>query len=593
MQQLEKVEHELQLLAEDAGSAEADVPVWDLAAELNSAPPPRPEHDEGVDLDAEIEQFRGRTSGRWQKRADTSSASADLADPLSEYAAPPTPSFSTRSTFGSTPTGRLDLSSIDARSEFSRPPTTPTHNVSSRAVDAASPSVPLGLNRVQAACTDLEASVAQYEARSGRVYDITPSTPSATTPRGAAVTSTAAPTYGACNEKVFKLMARLVRHLDRSDAEVSESAAKRDKILAELDACKAQLKSQAASAREAQEKLTYELRDVKLAHSEQIAVLTKRVATLEEAKRLADDAALDAARVPQCFRPLNDPINEPLAAAASLAAAGSKKPAAASNPSRFGVSPLTDEAPRRPLAPDTMFAPSAAAEDVTPVRLELEVDKLVDSHWGARFSADFQSPSERVPLATAHVVAPPEAEEAPPTNFSTADELQHAAGFKLVGTIDDVASDGDPRDDAEVAAMKAAAAARVGAGGPPRVHGRYSEEPRTPVEQAPAPWAKAAADEEAAREGISREDVVSEGPWTGANSTPRLGGYTSARVTPDVMASDAETNAERSNVILQKYYDELSRTRSSKPVAKVRGRAGTPEGGPAAYPLRDAFAAVA
>ena len=56
---------------------------------------------------------------------------------------------------------------------------------------------------------------------------------------------------------------------------------------------------------------------------------------------------------------------------------------------------------------------------------------------------------------------------------------------------------------------------------------------------------------------------------------------------------DAETNAERSNVILQKYYDELSRTRSSKPVAKVRGRAGTPEGGPAAYPLRDAFAAVA
>ena len=43
MQQLEKVEHELQLLAEDAGSAEADVPVWDLAAELNSAPPPRPE----------------------------------------------------------------------------------------------------------------------------------------------------------------------------------------------------------------------------------------------------------------------------------------------------------------------------------------------------------------------------------------------------------------------------------------------------------------------------------------------------------------------------------------------------------------------
>ena len=80
-------------------------------------------------------------------------------------------------------------------------------------------------------------------------------------------------------------------------------------------------------------------------------------------------------------------------------------------------------------------------------------------------------------------------------------------------------------------------------GGPPRVHGRYSEEPRTPVEQAPAPWAKAAADEEAAREGISREDIVSEGPWTGANSTPRLGGYTSARVTPDVMASDAETNA--------------------------------------------------
>ena len=125
MQQLEKVEHELQLLAEDAGSAEADVPVWDLAAELNSAPPPRPEHDEGVDLDAEIEQFRGRTSGRWQTRAETSAASADLADPLSEYAAPPTPSFSTRSTFGSTPTGRLDLSSIDARSEFSRPPMTP------------------------------------------------------------------------------------------------------------------------------------------------------------------------------------------------------------------------------------------------------------------------------------------------------------------------------------------------------------------------------------------------------------------------------------------------------------------------------------
>ena len=58
-------------------------------------------------------------------------------------------------------------------------------------------------------------------------------------------------------------------------------------------------------------------------------------------------------------------------------------------------------------------------------------------------------------------------------------------------------------------------------------------------------------------------------------------------------SSDAETNAERSNVILQKYYDELSRTRSSKPVAKVRGRAGTPEGGPAAFPLRDAFAAVA
>ena len=135
MQQLEKVEHELQLLAEDAGSAEADVPVWDLAAELNSAPPPRPEADEGVDLDAEIEQFRGRTSGRWQKRAETSAASADLADPLSEYAAPPTPSFSTRSTFGSTPTGRLDLSSIDAL-RFSRPPTTPTHNVSSRAVDA-------------------------------------------------------------------------------------------------------------------------------------------------------------------------------------------------------------------------------------------------------------------------------------------------------------------------------------------------------------------------------------------------------------------------------------------------------------------------
>ena len=104
-------------------------------------------------------------------------------------------------------------------------------------------------------------------------------------------------------------MARLVRHLDRSDAEVSESAAKRDKILAELDACKAQLKSQAASAREAQEKLTYELRDVKLAHSEQIAVLTKRVATLEEAKRLADDAALDAARVPQCFRPAQQPHN--------------------------------------------------------------------------------------------------------------------------------------------------------------------------------------------------------------------------------------------------------------------------------------------
>ena len=38
---------------------------------------------------------------------------------------------------------------------------------------------------------------------------------------------------------------------------------------------------------------------------------------------------------------------------------------------------------------------------------------------------------------------------------------------------------------------------------------------------------------------------MSEGPWTGANSTPRLGGYTSARVTPDVMASDAETNADR------------------------------------------------
>ena len=51
-------------------------------------------------------------------------------------------------------------------------------------------------------------------------------------------------------EKVFKLMARLVRHLDRSDAEVTERG-ERDKILAELDACKAQLKSQATSAREA------------------------------------------------------------------------------------------------------------------------------------------------------------------------------------------------------------------------------------------------------------------------------------------------------------------------------------------------------
>ena len=118
-----------------------------------------------------------------------------------------------------------------------------------------------------------------------------------------------------------------------------------------------------------------------------------------------------------------------------------------------------DEAPRRLLAPDTMFAPSAA-EDAR--RSALSSRWTSSSIRTGAFPADFQSPSERSRRPTS---SPPEAEEAP-TNFSTTDE-QHAAGFKLVGTIDDVASDGDPRDDAEVAAMKAAAAARVGAGGPP------------------------------------------------------------------------------------------------------------------------------
>ena len=102
---------------------------------------------------------------------------------------------------------------------------------------------------------------------------------------------------------------------------------------------------------------------------------------------------------------------------------------------------------------------------------------------------------------------------------------------------------------------------------------------------------EAAADEEAAREGISREDVVSEGPWTGANSTPRLGGHVDAR---DARCDGVgrRTNAERSNVILQKYYDELS-ARARRAGREIARPLGTPEGGPAAYPLRDAFAAVA
>ena len=163
------------------------------------------------------------------------------------------------------------------------------------------------------------------------------------------------------------------------------------------------------------------------------------VATLE-AKRLADDAALDAARVPQCFRPLNDPITEPLAAAASRRRRR-KKPAASGRPLRRLAAHRRGAAPPARSRHDVRAVGGGGGRHARPSGARGGL--LVDSHWGARFSADFQSPSERVPLRRPTSSRRRRRRRrrrrtsARPTSFSTPPGNRR--------TIDDVASDATPR----------------------------------------------------------------------------------------------------------------------------------------------------
>ncbi|KAL1520863.1 hypothetical protein AB1Y20_022424 [Prymnesium parvum] len=273
LRELDQVEAELRILASDSAAPRSapfevratfsslpDVreeayahPARSEVGDTPDEPPSEDEESPAVDLNSEIALFRRRSS---PPHADAQPPCAPPPPQQAQHPAPPPQkALPLRPAWGSRVPHTVKLPKAPPPDAIREPGTTDG----------------LGLARLQKACAKMECSINSYEQRRGG---------------GGGSASSSPPTnFSGCNAKMLELLTRLMGHLHRADAELTESQKLRSALEGELREAREALASQQARHDEEVAAVRVDLAEVRSLHGAELRALTGRIAGLEAARK--------------------------------------------------------------------------------------------------------------------------------------------------------------------------------------------------------------------------------------------------------------------------------------------------------------------
>ena len=350
-----------------------------LDAMLQEAQPKAADQPPVVDLDEEIALFRHRTGQRLAAAGfDAADADAVGAPPAApepaQSAEPPLPRTTAQPAVRSAPKKpdwrpAMGRRSLVLENEPRKPTAPPAVSAPSRAPSAPTPrggagaKAPdaLGLARMQHSVGELTALVGAYET-ARETGEGTAAVLASATAIGHKVTGTrlsegTSGSFSNCNAQIMELTSRMVAHLARSDMELQQQVARRAESDLELKECRAKLEQQADVTEVETAALRREVRLLKESHGAQLATLTTQLATLQTARN--NNLLTSMAASLQQSVPLPASPQAPVMTSAAAAKAASEQPERTRpKPSLLFVAP-------KPAAEATI-TPAADEEDEEP-----------------------------------------------------------------------------------------------------------------------------------------------------------------------------------------------------------------------------------
>ena len=459
--------------------------------------------------------------------------------------------------------------------QAARPPSAPPLAGSARAPDA------LGLARMQHACTELTGLVDSYEAAreggaaaEGAEGSRRHSAGAKSIGGGAQVAS-----FGQCNAQLAELTKRLVAHLARADEELSEQTTLRASSEAALSECRARLDQQADVQEAETAALRREVRLLKEHHGAQLATLTSQLATLQTARNTSLLTSM-AASLQQAAPPAPPP-----AAPLVHAAAGEKKTRLV--PSLFTMTAVEAATEAEALTPAT----AASDDDATDITDDLEPPPPVPAPLSSKLAAPVSLtvprplPGKRAAeladephsrLGASPLDSDPPAEAAEDMEGGGADDEERrehpplAWAERNVRLLESASPPAkvttrsrEPRLSGAMPASAMPAVVKCSIGPPQRVAASVastaSETPPS-VKHAP-PRAVNGIIKAPASHTSSTATSIADPPSCVAHASGDEPGWL------DLGPADVDTlpNDERSQVVLQAYYDEIARAASAHP----------------------------